>query len=73
VLVLDDVLSTGGTLTAITGALDEIGAEICDVVAVIKKEGGANALDETPYEAKTLVNIRMNGPEVVIVDENGDG
>jgi len=73
VLVLDDVLSTGGTLSAITGALDEIGAEICDVVAVIKKEGGANALDETPYEAKTLINIRMDGDEVVIVDEAGDG
>ncbi|MFC6941334.1 hypoxanthine/guanine phosphoribosyltransferase [Salinirubellus sp. GCM10025818] len=73
VLVLDDVLSTGGTLSAITGALDEIGAEVVDVVAVIKKEGGENALEETPYEAKTLINIRMDGDEVVVVDENGDG
>ena len=69
VLVLDDVLSTGGTLSAITGALDEIGAEVVDVVAVIKKEGGENALEETPYEAKTLINIRMDGDEVVIVDD----
>jgi adenine phosphoribosyltransferase len=73
VLVLDDVLSTGGTLKAITGALDEVGAEVCDVVAVIKKEGGENALEDSPYEAKTLINIRMDGPEVVIVDEGGDG
>jgi adenine phosphoribosyltransferase len=73
VLVLDDVLSTGGTLMAITGALDEIGAEVVDVVAVIKKEGGANALEETAHEAKTLINIRMDGDEVVIVDEHGDG
>jgi adenine phosphoribosyltransferase len=73
VLLLDDVLSTGGTMKAITGALDEIGAEICDVVAVIKKEGGPNALDDTPYEAKTLINIRMDGDEVVIVDDEGDG
>ena len=57
VLVLDDVLSTGGTLTAITGALDEIGAEIADVVAVIKKVGGENELETTEYEAKTLINV----------------
>jgi adenine phosphoribosyltransferase len=73
VLLLDDVLSTGGTLKAITGALDEIGADVRDVVAVIKKEGGPNALDETPYEAKTLINIRMEGGDVVVVDEDGDG
>jgi adenine phosphoribosyltransferase len=73
VLVLDDVLSTGGTLKAITGALDEIGAEVVDVVAVIKKEGGENELEGTEYAAKTLVNIRMDGDEVVIVDEQGDG
>ncbi|PSP29370.1 adenine phosphoribosyltransferase, partial [Halobacteriales archaeon QH_2_65_14] len=40
VLVLDDVLSTGGTLFALLTALDDIGAEIVDVVAVIKKVGG---------------------------------
>jgi adenine phosphoribosyltransferase len=73
VLVLDDVLSTGGTLKAITGALDEVGAEVVDVVAVIKKVGGENALEDSDYDAKTLVNIRMDGDEVVIVDEHGDG
>jgi adenine phosphoribosyltransferase len=72
VLVLDDVLSTGGTLKAITGALDEVGAEVVDVVAVIKKENGVNELNETDYAAKTLVNIRMEGDKVVIVDEQGD-
>jgi adenine phosphoribosyltransferase len=73
VLVLDDVLSTGGTLTAITGALDEIGAEISDVLAVIKKEGGENRLEETDYDAKTLINVDVVDGEVVVVDEDGDG
>src|SRR6056297_2979851 len=37
VLVLDDVLSTGGTMKAILDALEHIGAQVIDVVAVIKK------------------------------------
>ncbi|MFC6862452.1 hypoxanthine/guanine phosphoribosyltransferase [Halomicroarcula sp. GCM10025817] len=73
VLVLDDVLSTGGTLAALTGALEDIGAEICDVVSVIKKDDGVNELDEAGYDAKTLINVKVVDGEVVITDEHGDG
>ncbi|MEM4780747.1 MAG: hypoxanthine/guanine phosphoribosyltransferase [Halalkalicoccus sp.] len=73
VLVLDDVLSTGGTLKAITDALGEIGAEVEDVIAVIKKVGGENKLDDSPYSVKTLINVDVIDGEVVIVDEQGDG
>jgi adenine phosphoribosyltransferase len=73
VLVLDDVLSTGGTLSAICDALEDIGAELVDVVAVIKKVGGENKLDESPYTAKTLINVDVVDGEVVIVDDHGDG
>ncbi|MFB6113057.1 MAG: hypoxanthine/guanine phosphoribosyltransferase [Halodesulfurarchaeum sp.] len=71
VLVLDDVLSTGGTLRAITEALDHIGAEIGDIVAVIKKTG-PNELDETDHHVKTLINVDVVDGEVVIVDAHGD-
>jgi adenine phosphoribosyltransferase len=73
VLVLDDVLSTGGTLFALLTALDDIGAEIVDVVAVIKKVGGGNKLDGTQFEPKTLVNVDVVDGELVIVDDEGDG
>ena len=73
VLVLDDVLSTGGTLHAITGALEEIGADIVDIVAVIKKVGGENRLEASDYDIKTLINVDVVDGEVVIVDEHGDG
>jgi adenine phosphoribosyltransferase len=73
VLLLDDVLSTGGTLKALCGALDEIGADIVDIVAVIKKVGGENALDDSPYDPKTLINVDVVDGEVEIVDEFGDG
>ncbi|MFW5956067.1 MAG: hypoxanthine/guanine phosphoribosyltransferase [Halorhabdus sp.] len=73
VLVLDDVLSTGGTLVGITGALAEIGADIVDIVAVIKKVGGENKVDESGLDVKTLINVDVEDMEVVIVDEHGDG
>ncbi|MDL5363749.1 hypoxanthine/guanine phosphoribosyltransferase [Halalkalicoccus sp. NIPERK01] len=72
VLVLDDVLSTGGTLKAITEALEEIGAEVEDVVAVIKKVGGENRLDDSPYSVKTLINVDVVDGEVCVVDGTGD-
>jgi len=73
VLLLDDVLSTGGTLNALTGALEEIDADIEDIVTVIKKVGGQNKLRDAPYDVKTLVNVGVEDGQVVIVDEDGDG
>ncbi len=72
VLVLDDVLSTGGTLTALLDALGAIGAEVVDTVVVIKKVGGVNKVEDSGYEPKTLINVDVVDGEVVIVDEKGD-
>ncbi|MGM0591329.1 MAG: hypoxanthine/guanine phosphoribosyltransferase [Halobacteriota archaeon] len=72
VLVLDDVLSTGGTMKAILDALTDIGADVVDVVAVIKK-AGENELDDTDYGVKTLINVTVEDGRVVVVDEHGDG
>ncbi len=71
VLVLDDVLSTGGTLNAILTSLEDIGADVVDTVAVIKK-AGPNKLDDTDHHVKTLINVEVQDGEVVIVDGNGD-
>ena len=73
VLVLDDVLSTGGTLSALLTALEGLGAEIADTIAVIKKEGGENRVEEDGFDVKTLVNVDVVDGEVVIVDSKGDG
>jgi adenine phosphoribosyltransferase len=72
VLVLDDVLSTGGTMKAILDALTHIGADVIDVVAVIKK-AGPNKLDDTDYSVKTLINVTVENGQVEIVDPHGDG
>lgn len=71
VLVLDDVLSTGGTMRAVLDALEQIGADIVDTVAVIKK-AGSNELDESSHSVKTLINVTVEDGEVIIVDETGD-
>ena len=73
VLLLDDVLSTGGTLEALTGALEDIGADVVDAVAVIKKVGGQNKIEDSNYDVKTLINVDVVDGEVVVVDEYGDG
>ncbi|AXR78932.1 hypoxanthine/guanine phosphoribosyltransferase [Natrarchaeobaculum sulfurireducens] len=72
VLVIDDVLSTGGTLASVLEALDGIGAEVVDTVAVIKKVGGENKVDDAGYDVKTLINVDVVDGDVVIVDETGD-
>ena len=65
VLILDDLLSTGGTLAAITEALDDIGADIADIVVVLRKVGDS-ALDETDYEATSLIDITVEDGEVTV-------
>jgi adenine phosphoribosyltransferase len=65
VLILDDLLSTGGTLAAICEALDGIGAEISDILVVIRKVGDS-AMDDVDHEVESLVDITVDDGEVTI-------
>jgi adenine phosphoribosyltransferase len=69
VLVLDDLLSTGGTLAAVTESLEDIGAEVVDVVVVVRKVGGERAMADSPHEVTSLVDIELVDGEVVVRDE----
>jgi adenine phosphoribosyltransferase len=74
VLLLDDLISTGGTMRAIVEALESIGAEIVDIVIAIRKVGFEEALAEIDHEVKTLINIDVDDDGTVrVVDERGDG
>jgi adenine phosphoribosyltransferase len=53
--------------------VDGIGEEVVDVVVVMRKVGGENALEGSGREVKTLIDVRVEDGEVVVVDENGDG
>jgi adenine phosphoribosyltransferase len=71
ILLLDDLISTGGTLRAIVGALDETGCEIVDIVIAIRKVGGEDALEGIDHPVKTLIDIEVGDGEVTIVDATG--
>ena len=64
VLLVDDVLSTGGTIRALYDALDSIGVEITDAVVVIRR--AADDLEELPVDVKYLVDLDVVDGEVVI-------
>ena len=65
VLIVDDMLSTGGTLAAICTALDDIGADIVDIVVVLRKVGDS-ALDDTKFEATSLLDITVEDGDVTV-------
>ncbi len=58
VIVVDDVVSTGGTLLAVLKALKHIGAEIVDVIVVVEKGDSKAALEkELGLRIKSLVKV----------------
>jgi adenine phosphoribosyltransferase len=68
VLIVDDVISTGGTLLALVKALQEMGVEVMDVVLVIGRGEGLLKLKELGVEPKILVTIDVNEKGVEIKD-----
>ncbi|WP_406656358.1 hypoxanthine/guanine phosphoribosyltransferase [Methanolobus sp. ZRKC2] len=68
VLIVDDVISTGGTLVPLIGALEDIGAEVCDTVVVIERGEGASEMREMGFDIKTLVRISVDNNGVSIED-----
>lgn len=62
VVIVDDMISTGGTMLALIQAVKLAGAEIVDIVCVAEKVeyGGVQRIaEETGYQVKTLVKISV--------------
>ena len=69
VVLVDDVISTGGTLLAVINALYNIGVDIVDIVIVIEKgEGKGYVEQETGVDIKTLVKVDVIDGRVVATD-----
>ena len=66
VLIVDDVLSTGGTLRAVVQALRAIGAEILDTVIVFNKHEDKGAMEkELGMEIRTLLDVKIIDGKVI--------
>lgn len=72
VLVVDDVISTGGTLKALLPALEKMGAQVCNVIVVISRGDGAIQMRDMGYEIDTLVRIDVNRDGVTILEVAGE-
>ena len=69
VFVVDDVVSTGGTLLPILQAIDRIGANVVDCWIVFEKGEGMNYVrSKGNWSLNSLVKIRMDGSKVVVID-----
>lgn len=66
VLLVDDVFATGGTLLAICEALEAIGADLVDVVVVVRRVT-EDAVD-LPVEVTSLVDVDVVDGEVAVLE-----
>ena len=67
VIIVDDVLSTGGTLKAVLTVLKDIGVNVKSVIIAVNKGKSADMIsNEFKVEIITLVNIEIVDGTVVI-------
>ncbi len=66
ILILDDVISTGGTLIDLKKALEEAGAVVTDIIVVIERGNGVSRLKDMGIDVKTLVRIDVTEKGVSI-------
>jgi adenine phosphoribosyltransferase len=68
VVVLDDVISTGGTLRALIKTLKEMGVEIVDVIVVVEKTDQREVLErELGVRIRSLVKVRVQEGRVKVI------
>jgi adenine phosphoribosyltransferase len=69
VLVIDDVVSTGGTLLPILEGIDRCGAVVADCWIVFEKDTGMQKIrSKGNWPMNSLVKIKMDGDKIVILD-----
>lgn len=69
VLLVDDVVSTGGTLACLLEGLKKAGVQVVDVVVVFEKGDGRRALEaQHGIRIKTLLRVEVRDGRLVAVD-----
>ncbi|VVB70317.1 Hypoxanthine/guanine phosphoribosyltransferase [uncultured archaeon] len=70
VIVVDDVISTGGTLLATLKSLEAAGAIVKDMVIVVQRGNGVQRLISEGYAVKTMVQVDVDETHVTSVIES---
>ena len=74
IILVDDVVSTGGTMIAVLKALERMGVVVVDVMAVIEKGTGKDIVKkETGFTVNSLVKVNIVDGKVVIEGTVEDG
>jgi adenine phosphoribosyltransferase len=69
-VIIDDVLSTGGTIRSVIEGVSKTGAVIQNIVVVVEKGPGMATLQKDYPEIRfdSLVKLEMDGEKIVILD-----
>lgn len=67
VLIIDDVISTGGTMKAVIWALEKAGASIEDIMVVIERGEGKKIIADMGYNVQTMIKIDVDANGVKIL------
>lgn len=68
VVIVDDVISTGGTLKAIVQAFKAMGVKVVDIIVVVQKTDGLERLEaELGMNIKTLVRVDVKDGKVRVL------
>ena len=71
ILFIDDVVSTGGTLTAVINELKSMGVNLLDTVIAVEKGEGKRVVEEnTGVELITLVKLNVVDGKVIVESVN---
>ena len=70
VLIIDDLISTSGTILSMINAIGQVGAKITDIGVIFNKVDyqGMEELRKLGFQPKTLLNVKLNGDIVEIED-----
>ena len=69
ILVVDDVVSTGGTMLPVLKTLESIGAIVQDCWIVFEKGDGVSKVrEEGNWPLNSLIKMKMEGENITILD-----
>ena len=70
IVIIDDVLSTGGTLKSVIEGIHRAGAEVKHILVVVEKGPGLEKLKISYPEIKieSLVKLEMDGDKIVLLN-----